>query len=172
VPCTRCVLSVHLCVSIICYCGCYTICISLSALDECLQIVGGRSEPESGSKKAPMMCVYHSIYTPRQRPSQHTSSLPAHRLTSLYNVHNKWCMLHTMVYIRNYVHGICTKCRKKMFSLQTENRYTCRISNLHIMIKLHLYTQRTGINVHRVQWKHLPNVVRKTTHFFGNFYPM
>jgi hypothetical protein len=52
-------------------------------------------------------------------------------------------MLHTMVYIRNYVHSICTKCTKMMYSLQTENRYTCRISNLHIMIKLQLYTQRT-----------------------------
>jgi hypothetical protein len=52
-----------------------------------------------------------------------------------------------------------------MYSLQTENRYTCRISNLHKMIKLQLYTQRTAVNVHRVQWKHLPNVVKKPTHF-------
>jgi hypothetical protein len=72
-------------------------------------------------------------------------------------------MLHTMVYIRNYVHVIYTKCTKMMYWLQTENRYTCRISNLHKMIKLQLYTQRAGVVVRRVQWKHLPNVVETFT---------
>jgi hypothetical protein len=37
------------------------------------------------------------------------------------------------------------------------------------MIKLQLFTQRTGVNVHRVQWKHLPNVVEKTTQFLETF---
>jgi hypothetical protein len=68
----------------------------LSDVDERLKIVGVVSEPKSGSIKVPMMWLYH----PRKRESQHMSSLPAH-LEILYNLNNKQCMLHTMVYMIN-----------------------------------------------------------------------
>jgi hypothetical protein len=115
VSCTHSLLSVHLRISIIYYCGCYIwlqctclrhpvyyydimshlqrpcvmyppselgspahlhnlqlwllhhFCLFLCALDECMEIVGGKSMPENWRENAPMLCLYHAMYTPRKR---------------------------------------------------------------------------------------------------------